>query len=276
MKKIVFIYCLISSLVAFGQDTLSPDSLSKDTLNTPSHGKISTALIANATKADADSAYARNDFASAVQLYESLLKEKGESADVYYNLGNSYYKMDELAKAILNYERALLLNPGDSDIRFNLEMAGSKTVDKINPPGEMFFVTWYYSLVNLMGADGWAKWGIVSFILFLVALALYIFGKQIALKKAGFVASVVFLLLVVFSNIFAARQKDALVDRKSAIIIVPSVTVKSTPNESGTDLFILHEGRKVGITDNSMKEWKEIRLEDGNVGWVPRNVIEII
>ena len=127
-----------------------------------------------------------------------------------------------------------------------------------------------------MGADGWAKCGVGSFVLLLIALALYIFGKQLVLKKAGFIASVVFLLVVVFANIFAARQKDALVDRKNAIIIAPSVTVKSTPNESGTDLFILHEGRKVGITDNSMKEWKEIRLEDGNVGWVPRHVIEII
>ena len=276
MKKLLFIYCLICSTVALAQDTLSGDSLVKDTVNAAAPQKINTALIADATKADADSAYAHNDFASAIQLYESLLKEKGESADVYYNLGNSYYKMDDLAKAILNYERALLLNPGDNDIRFNLEMARSKTVDKVNPPSEMFFVSWYKSLANLMGADGWAKCGVGSFVLLLIALALYIFGKQLVLKKAGFIASVVFLLVVVFANIFAARQKDALVDRKNAIIIAPSVTVKSTPNESGTDLFILHEGRKVGITDNSMKEWKEIRLEDGNVGWVPRHVIEII
>ena len=277
MKKIVLLMiCLIGSVFFYAQDSLSTDSTMTDTLNTNASKKINTALIANATKADADSAYAHNDFASAIQLYKSLLKEKGESADIYYNLGNSYFKVDNLAEAILSYERALLLSPGDSDIRFNLEMARSKTVDKVNPVSEMFFITWYKSLVNCMGADAWAKWGIGSFILLLVALISYIFGKHLIIKKTGFICSIIFFLLFVFSNLFAAEQKDELINRKSAIIIAPSVTVKSTPNESGTDLFILHEGRKVGVTDNSMKEWKEIKLEDGNVGWVPNNAIEII
>lgn len=228
------------------------------------------------TKAMADSAYIRSDFASAVAVYEHILQEQGESADLYYNLGNSYYKMGQIAKAILNYERALLLNPGDTDIRFNLELARSKAVDKVTPTSQVFFVLWMNDLTHMQSEKAWANWGIVFFLLTLIMLSLYIFGKRIAFKKMGFFAAIAFLLLTVFANIFASRQKEELLSRDQAIVIAPSVTVKSTPNESGTDLFIVHEGRKVQIKDNTMKEWKEIKLEDGHVGWVPASVIEVI
>lgn len=99
-------------------------------------------------------------------------------------------------------------------------------------------------------------------------------SKQIMGKKVGFIAGIVFLALVILSNVFAAQQKGELMERSEAIVLAPSVTVRSTPSESGTSLFILHEGRKVEIKDNSMREWKEIRLEDGKVGWVPASAIE--
>lgn len=231
---------------------------------------------ADATKAEADSAYIKNDYAGAANLYESILKKEGESAEIYYNLGNSYYKMNNIAKAILNYERALLLQPGDGDIRFNLELAKSKTVDKVTPPSEVFFLTWTRSLINTMSEKAWARTGIVSFILLILMSALYVFGKQVTIKKTGFFSAICLLLICLFANVFASEQKAGLVNRRNAIIMAPNVTVKSTPNQSGTDLFILHEGRKVTIKDNSMKEWKEIRLEDGNAGWVPAHVIEVI
>ena len=228
------------------------------------------------TKAQADSAYINNDFASAIHLYENILANQGESADIYYNLGNSYYKMDNIAKAIVNYEKALVLNPGNGDIRFNLELAQSKTVDKVTPMSEVFLITWFKSLTNTMSEKGWAKMGIVTFILMLLCLTLYFFGKKIALKKIGFIAALCLLLVCILSNVFASSQKSKAQSHSTAIIMAPSVTVKSTPNEGGTDLFILHEGRKVNIKDNTMREWKEIQLEDGNAGWVPASVIEII
>ena len=184
--------------------------------------------------------------------------------------------MNNIAKAVLNYERALLLNPGNSDIRFILELARSKTVDKVTPPSKMFFVTWTQSLINTMSEKAWAHTGIIMFILMILALSLFIFGKRVVLKKIGFISAIFFFLVTILANIFASEQKSELINHDNAIIMAPSVTVKSTPNQSGTDLFILHEGRKVIIKDNTMKEWKEIKLEDGNVGWVPTNVIEII
>lgn len=273
MKKILFLaLSLIYSAISFGQDSLTVDTTS---ISVAHKNEFSTVKSGEFTKTVGDSAYAKNDYASAIQIYEGLLQQ-GESADLYYNLGNSYYKADNIAKAILNYERALLLKPGDNDIRFNLDLARSKTVDKVEPVPEIFFVTWIKSLINCMGVNAWTKLGITFFILLIISLSVFIFGKKLLIKKIGFISSIILFIFVVLTNIFASQQKDSLINRTHAIVINPSVTVKSTPNESGTDLFILHEGRKVQVTDNSMKEWKEIKLEDGNVGWVPTNVIEII
>ena len=274
MKKIIFlVLSILCSFNLLAQDSLATDSAK---ISRPARKEFSTARIENATKAQGDNAYVRNDYAAAIQIYESLLKTKGEAADIYYNLGNSYYKMGDMAKAILNYERALLLNPADGDIRSNLEIARSKIVDKTDAAPQIFFVSWTNSLINCMSADAWAKCGIASFILFILGLYLFIFSKKIILKKIGFIASIALLVIVVLSNVFASHQKDLLINRTNAIIMTPSVTVKSTPNDSGTDLFIIHEGRKVIIKDNSMKEWKEIILEDGNVGWIKTVDLELI
>lgn len=265
------------SVTCFGQGTQSIDSIQTteaDSIHAGSH-TFSDTKLEDVTKAEGDSAYIKDDYATAIQIYESLLKN-GESADVYYNLGNSYYKAGEIAKAVLNYERALLMKPGNSDIRANLEVARAKTIDKVEPVPEVFFVSWAKALINSMSVDAWATWGIVSFILFIIALYFFIFSKQIILKKGGFILGIVFLIVVICSNLFASEQKERLVNRSEAIVMNPSVTVRSTPSESGTSLFILHEGRKVSIKDNSMKEWKEIRLEDGKVGWVPASAIEVI
>lgn len=237
---------------------------------------IAQFINAAVTKEEADQAYQANDFAAAIEKYEAILNTEGESADVYYNLGNSYYKEKNIAKAVLNYERALLLNPGDADIRFNLEMARSKTVDQITPVSEVFIVTWMNSLINVMSEKEWGVTGILSFWLMLVSLIVYIFGRRILYKKIGFAGVVVFLLIVIGVNIFASSQKAELINRTGAIVMSPSLTVKSTPNESGTDLFVLHEGTKVYVEDDSMREWKEIRLEDGKKGWVQTSTIEII
>lgn len=277
MKKIWFLtIILMASVTLFGQDAVLNDSVSSDSLTKSDASAFSAAKqIVNATKAEGDSAYIKNDFASAIQIYESLLQQ-GEAPEIYYNLGNCYYKTDDIARAILNYERALLLSPGNADIRANLEIARSKAIDKVTPVPEIFFITWIKSLVNSQSSDAWARTGIISFLLLLVSLAIFFFTQHIKWKKIGFSAAILFLIVTVLSNLFASQQKSYLTNRNDAIILSPSVTVRSTPSESGTSLFVLHEGRKVEIKDNSMREWKEIRLEDGKVGWVPSSSIEVI
>ena len=227
------------------------------------------------TKTEADSAYARGEFQQAIKDYEALLKQ-GASADLYYNLGNAYYRSENITRAVLNYERALLLSPGDRDIRFNLQIAQAKTIDKIVPESEMFFFTWYRALVNLMSVDGWASVALVSLALVIILLLVYLFSERVWLRKVGFFGGILMLLLFVLSNIFAWQQKQNLLFRKGAIVMTPTISVKSTPASNGTDLFILHEGTKVVITDSSMKDWREIRIADGKEGWIESKHLEEI
>jgi tetratricopeptide (TPR) repeat protein len=233
-------------------------------------------LTSNAvTKAEADSAYVQERYQQAAKDYEALLKQ-GVSADLYYNLGNCYYRMDQMTQAVLNYERALLLSPGDKDIRFNLQMARSKTIDKITPESEMFFVTWYRLLVNVMSVDGWARTALVALIVAIVLALFYLFSDRIWLRKIGFFGGIIALLLFLVGNLFAWQQKSNLTQRTGAIIIKSAVNVKSTPSKNGTDLYILHEGTKVTVTDSSMREWRKIRVADGKEGWLEVSEIEVI
>ena len=226
------------------------------------------------TKAVADSSFVNGHYQEAIEQYEQLLQQ-GVSAELYYNLGNAYYRTENITKAILNYERALLLSPGDGDIRFNLQLARSKTVDKIVPESEMFFVTWYRSLVNLASVDGWAHFALVMLALAVVLLLAYLFGRQMWLRKTAFFGAVIMLLLFLLSNLFAWQQKKALVQRDGAIITDAAVTVKSTPDNTGVDLFVLHEGTKVKVEDE-IKGWQKIKLPDGKEGWVGASQLEVI
>ncbi|MBQ9261519.1 MAG: BatD family protein [Prevotella sp.] len=227
------------------------------------------------TKAEADSAYVRGEYQQAIKDYEALLKQ-GASADLYYNLGNAYYRTENITKAVLNYERALLLSPSDRDIRFNLQMARSKTIDKITPEQEMFFITWYRSLINLASVDGWARTALIALALAIILALMYLFSERIWLRKVGFFGAIFLIAVFILSNVFAHQQKDLLINRRGAIVTAGAVTVKSTPDKKGADLFILHEGTKVTITDASMKEWKGIRLADGKEGWIEAKLIELI
>ena len=227
------------------------------------------------TKANADAEYTKGNYQQAIKDYEELLKQ-GVSAELYYNLGNAYYRADNITRAIINYERAFMLSPGDEDIRFNLQLAQSKTIDKIAPASEMFFVTWYQSLVNLTSVDRWAYVAIVSIILVLLLVLIYLFADNLRLRKVGFFGAIAFLVLFILANIFAYQQKRQLENRNGAIVIAPSASVKKTPADNSETTFVLHEGTKVKITDKSISKWVEIEIADGRNGWVTNDRIEEI
>ena len=228
------------------------------------------------TKADADALYEKGNYEEAAAAYESLLKVEGLAAEVYYNLGKCYYKLDKIPFAVLNYERALLLDPGDGDIRANLALARGKTVDKVVPPSEMFFVTWWRDLTNCMSMDSWTIVGFSAFILMLIGILVYRFVPQLLARKIGFYSAMFLFALVIIANFAAFSQHRDLTHRNTAVILAPSVVVKSSPSDRSTDLFLIHEGSKVEILDNSMKEWMEVKFEEGKQGWIPVNVAEII
>lgn len=227
------------------------------------------------TKQNADDEYAKGNYQQAIKDYQELLKT-GVSPEIYYNLGNAYFRTDNITQALLAYERALRLSPGDDDIRYNLQYARSKTIDKITPQTEMFFVTWYNSLVNFTSVDGWAKTAVFCMIMALLLTLVFLFAPQIWARKTSFYSAIALLAVFVVSNIFAFQQKCKLENSKSAIVTAATVTVKNTPAKSGTDVFVIHEGTRVEITDRAMKEWRGIKLADGREGWLLVSQIEEI
>ncbi len=227
------------------------------------------------TKKNGDDAYAKGNYQQAISDYKEVLRH-GKSADVYYNLGNAYYRSDSLPQAILAYERASLLSPGDADIRFNLQFARSKTIDKIAPKSEMFFVAWYRSLVNLVGIDSWSNLSLVSLTLSLLLLLAYLFSPLVSLRKIGFFGSAGFLVVFVLSTLFAYRQKSMIDNHCGAIVMSPSVNVKKTPDAKSSDVFVLHEGTRVEITDATLSQWRGVRLSDGREGWLATSQLEPI
>lgn len=235
-----------------------------------------TSVSASAiTKQNADAEYQKGNYQQAIKDYEDLLKN-GVSSDIYYNLGNAYYRTDNITKSVLAFERAHLLSPGDKDINFNLQFVRGKTIDKITPVSEMFFVTWYKALVNYTSVDSWAKTGIIAIIIALVLALVYLFAPQIYLRKMGFFGGIFFLAIFLFCNVFAYQQKEVLLNRTGAIVVAPTVNVKNTPAKSSSDQFVIHEGTRVDITDKSMDDWRGVRLADGRTGWVETKQIEEI
>ncbi len=229
----------------------------------------------NALLEKANQHYTSEEYKLAIESYEELLNTDVESAELYYNLGNSFYKTGQVTKAILNFERAKLLAPSDEDIQFNLVLANQHVVDAIEPLPRVFFVRWWNSITNLTSVDNWAKISVISFVLFLILAGFFVFTRSVATKRFTFWIGILFILVAVFSFNFAASQKKQLTQHDYAIVTQPSITVKSSPSETGTDIFVIHEGLKVQVKD-SLGVWREIRLADGNQGWLPANSIEQI
>lgn len=227
------------------------------------------------TKQNADDCYKKGNYQQAIIDYNELLR-KGVSADLYYNLGNAYYRSDNLAHAILSYERALRLAPGDNDIRFNLQFANSKTIDKITPTDDNVFATWYKSVVNFTSVNNWARVAIFSIIVALILMLVYLFASRIIIRKVGFYGGIIFIVIFILSNVFAWQQKNDYEHRTGAIIMVPSVGVKASPVSKSADSFVLHEGTHVDVTDDGVKGWKAIRVADGREGWINPSAIEMI
>ena len=224
---------------------------------------------------DAAKAYDKGNYTEAAKIYQRLIEEN-PSAALYYNLGNAQYRANDITHAILSYERALKLRPSDEDARFNLQIAQSKTIDRLSPDSDLFFVRWYHALVYLMSIDAWAIVGLVSLFLSLSFALLYFLATTVGRRKLGFFAGLFFLLVFIFSISFAKTQRNEKTNKNQAIIVASIATVKTHPDGKSDNATTLHEGTKVEIIDRSLKEWRGIRLPDDKKGWIPTNQIEEI
>ena len=222
-----------------------------------------------------NAAYTAGDFARAAELYKAIADKGLYSAPLYYNLANALFKSGETGGAILYYNRALRLAPGDEDIRHNLEYAERSTKDKIEEIPEFFLVSWAKTVRSTMSCTAWT---ILSLVLLAAALALglaYLLSQRIAMRKGGFYGMVVALVCFIVTTLMAWSERNMLVERNEAVVMSSSLSVKSSPDKSATDLFVLHEGTVVTI-GNTVEGWAEVRIADGNKGWVETERIERI
>ena len=238
---------------------------------------------ASAAQAPADSlwnagsaAYSLGDWDGAVTAWSAIEAEGLESPELYYNIGNAFFKSSDYAHAILYYERALKLDPSYSDARFNLEFAKEFVQDRIESVPEFFLKTWIRRLGYLFSSDTWAALFLILLGLALAGALLFLLGTAPARRRTGFFAGLAALLLAFCCLGFASSQKAAYNRADSAIVTVPVSSVRSSPgSEAAKDLFVLHEGTRVRILDE-VGGWWNIELSDGRQGWIPSSDLELI
>lgn len=218
-------------------------------------------------------AYKAKNYQQAIDAYQKLLTEGYRNADVYYNLGNAYYKSDQISLSILNYERALRLAPADEDIRFNLKLANLKAVDRITPVPQLFLITQWHRLLAAFSSRSWAIIAVISAWLALAAFALYLFVGSA--RTQGFYAGITLIFFCFFFVYLSYAQHQAESGAGQAILTATNTYMKSAPDTSGTDLFIIHEGAKLNILDR-VGTWSKVRLADGKVGWVEQQTYTVI
>jgi len=220
-------------------------------------------------------AYNAGMYEQAAEAYGKVDLLGYRSAALCYNLGNAFFKMNQMPRAILWYERALRLDPGSEDIHHNLQVANSRIVDKIEPLPVLFYIRWFRGLVMLLPANTWALLTLIVFTISLMLAALFVASGVIGIRKAGFWGGLSGLMLAVALLMITWSSQQSVQTRSEAIIFTPVVTVKSSPGEKAVDLFPIHEGTKVILKDK-IGNWYEIRIANGSVGWVPAETLELI
>ena len=223
----------------------------------------------------ANTAYQQQQYAEAVALYQQIADAGNEGSVLYYNLGNAYYKTDDLSHALLWYERALRLDPRNEDIKHNIAFVNRQLVDRIEVLPELFITRWWNALSKSLTSNTWAILSIIFCALMFLSVVLLLVARRPWLRSLGLATTVLCLLLTVFSIIFAHKEAVRYEKFPEAIVMQPVLNAKSTPNATGNDLFVIHEGLKVGVTDR-LNDWLEIKLPNGEKGWVPAQGVEVI
>ena len=222
-----------------------------------------------------DSAYNSEAYIEAVSYYEEVLDQGFESAELYYNLGNAYFNLNKLPEAILNYERAKVLAPRDPDIEFNLNIANSMIPDKIEVVPEIFYVRWWKSLRNSINLHTWTITSLVVFFLIVLSAGIFFLSRSLIMRKFAFWLGGVFIVLGICVFSMTYTKYDMQSQHMEAIVFDPTITVKSSPNQLGKDLFVIHEGTKVFIMEE-INSWCNIRIANGSEGWLPATSIKRI
>lgn len=234
-----------------------------------------TAEQAESRFAKANQFYINQDYAAAIDLYENLIKDDYRSPEVYFNLGNAYYKTGEMTRAILNYERAKRLKPSDPDIAHNLKIAYMGTIDKIEPAPKVFYEEWWEKFVYEGSVDKRAMVVVILLWVTLILSAVYFFSSRPSVKRITFFTGLGVLVIALATWYLTWLQQSHLNSHRAAIIFTDSAYVKSSPDDKSANLFLLHSGTRIDVLDE-LQGWKKIRIANGNEGWIQAENIEII
>jgi len=211
--------------------------------------------------------YQNQEYTKAVKIYDSLLVKGFESYELYYNLGNSYYKKGDFAKAILFYEKAKKIDPSDDDLDYNLYLANEKITDKIEPIPSFILKQWWYNFVDMLTERLWTA---INLIFWAVAMFLgYLFftSNRSKSKKIFFWLGITMLIISFITGLAGYNQYQNTTHQKTAIVMTPSVNIKSSPSEKSSSIFVIHQGTKV-ILKVKIKDWYQIKIANGNQGWI--------
>jgi len=224
---------------------------------------------------EANNAYNQGLYDSALATYQKVLDKGYESGELYYNIGNSYYKNNDIASAILFYEKAQKLLPNDENIAYNLNIANSMIVDKIERVPMLFYERWWNFFYNMLDADTGAILTLILFTVFVFFLGWFIISKTRGRRKMSFYLGMIFLILTITSTSLTYQKYISGLTHNEAIVFDLSVTVKSSPTQNAVDLFVIHEGTKVKIIDR-IDNWAEIKIKNGSIGWLPMKAVKEI
>jgi tetratricopeptide (TPR) repeat protein len=217
--------------------------------------------------------YQKGKYQEAITAYESVFRTKKQSAELYFNIGNCYYKLNKVAPAIYNYEKALLLNPNDTEIQNNLKFAQKLQIDDIKTVEKVGFNKLIQDFTNTFHYNTWGGITVGFSILFLLFFIGYYFSQITVSKRLFFFGMFFVMLLLIVSVAAAIFEKNQYNNDQPAIVFSEIVSVKSEPKNSATDAFVIHEGTKVYVIE-SLDNWDKIQLTDGNEGWIENSAIK--
>jgi len=212
--------------------------------------------------------YNEANFDSALVVYKRIYNSGYTSPELLYNIGNTYFKLRNIPSTILFYEKALKLAPNDEDLKHNLSIANSRIIDKIEPVPQLFIKNWWDTFYKMLSADWWAVVFLISLSFLLLFIVIFTVSDNRSFRKLSFFLGLMFLLLTIGTFGMASQKYYYTKSINEAIVFTPTITVKSSPSASSVDLFVLHEGTKVSLLDE-VDGWKEIKIANGSVGWLP-------
>lgn len=241
---------------------------------------VALANVARASEFDAqwdraNTAYMNGDWAGATAIYDSIEQAGMASVKLYYNMGGAYFKNGQIGKAVLYYNKALRIDPTDEDTQYNLRVANGYVKDQIEVVPEFFVSRWVRSVRTAVNSNTWAVLSLVAGLLMLVALMIYLLPLGLGYRKAGFAVAVVMGAFTLLSANFASEQRRNALHSSEAIVMIGAAPVKSSPDRTSKDIFVIHEGTQVTVLDR-LGDWCQVSIADGNKGWMPASSIELI